>query len=232
MATTSGDPTSPRKRLITTQAVLTVLGLSGVALIPLPFVNDFGGPSPLMALIDGLYEPVWPATVGPCVVLPCFISAGYLRWLVTGELARWERELGYALALTVVALLLLAIAQDWGKLFTPEPHEFLPGLAAATWFVIQNHGRATPRPLSPLVAMQAAYLPFALLWLAAFPGSDLIEGHTPDIGIGGYLAVVTVFVYTAQAVLWVWDRSWLLLRLLPLGVVWVAPPLFFHYFWY
>ncbi len=43
-----------------------------------------------------------------------------------------------------------------------------------------------------------------------------------DIGIGAYLAFLTVIVYTAQAVLSLRGQPRLWLRLLPLGLVWVG----------
>jgi hypothetical protein len=206
------------------QVVLTVLGLSGVVLIFLPFIEDYGGVDhvPRDAFLGGLDSFVWFTLISPCVVLPFFISAGYLRWLFTGRLSRWESGLGYALGLTVVGMLLLAVVQEWWELFAPSPRKFLLGLAAGVWFVIQNLRYGAPHTLTALVAMQLAYLPFALGWFAELHVSTLIAGHTPDMGIGAYLAVLAVLVYTAQVALSVRGqlRQWL--RLLPLGVVWVA----------
>ena len=42
------------------------------------------------------------------------------------------------------------------------------------------------------------------------------------IGIGAYLAVLAVLVYTAQVALSVQDQPRLWLRLLPLGLVWAG----------
>ncbi len=43
-----------------------------------------------------------------------------------------------------------------------------------------------------------------------------------DIGIGAYLAFLTVIVYTAQAALSVLGQRRVLLRLLPLALIWVS----------
>ncbi len=43
-----------------------------------------------------------------------------------------------------------------------------------------------------------------------------------DIGIGAYLAFLTVLVYTAQAALSVLGQRRVLLRLLPLALIWVS----------
>jgi len=199
------------------QTVLTVLGLSGVVLIFLPFL---GSEVPGEVFLDGLDELGLLTLLGPCVVLPFLISAGYLRWLLTGGLSRWESGLGYALALIVVVLLSLSIIQGWWESdFTAGlVYAFLAlGLAAGTWFIIQHLRHGPPLALTALVAMQLAYLPFALGWLVA---DDF--GLIVYMSMGAYLALVTVIVYTAQAALSVRGQPRLLLRLLPLGVVWVA----------
>ncbi len=203
------------------QAVLTVLGLSGVVLIFLPFIYD---DVPMEAFLEYLFL---LALLGPCVVLPFFISAGYLRWLFTGGLSRWEGGLGYALALIVVVLFSLLVIQGWWESESSvrdfPVFAFLAlGLGAGAWFVIQNLRHEALPTLTALVAMQLAYLPFALGWLAVGPVTALIEGGAFGIGIGAYLAFLTVLVYTAQAALSLRGQPRLWLRLLPLGLVWVG----------
>jgi hypothetical protein len=189
------------------------LGLSGVVLVFLPFVDYV----PMEHFLDDLG---FFTLIGPCVVLPFAISAGYLRWLLTGGLSRWEAAVGYALALTVIVLLCLTALQVWWEFDKfLGPVLLALGLGTGAWFVIQNLRHGSPPTLTALVAMQLAYLPFALGWLAAFPIPALIEGDW-DIGIGAYLALLTVLAYTAQAVLSVYRPARLALRLLPLGLVW------------
>lgn len=210
-----------------TQAVLTVLGLSGTVLVFLPFVDS---DVPVEAFLDLLDELGWMVMIGPCVVLPFAISAGYLRWLLTGELSRWENAVGYALALMVVVLFSLLVLLLWWESDLrvrdlPFFASLALGLGAGVWSVIQHLRRGTPLPLTALVAMQLAYLPFALGWLAAGPIGALIWGEWADmvgIGIGAYLAVLAVLVYTAQVALSVQDQPRLWLRLLPLGLVWAG----------
>ncbi len=67
------------------QTVLTVLGLSGVATIFLPFIFSN---VPVEVFLEELDELFWLTLLGPFVVLPFFISAGYLRWVLTGGLSR------------------------------------------------------------------------------------------------------------------------------------------------
>ncbi len=203
------------------QAVLTVLGLSGVMAVFLPVVEDYVPVEYFFEQLEML-DPFGGLAliVGPFVVLPFFISAGYLRWLLTGGLSRWEGWVGYALALIVVVPFLLTTIQGWWEsmrdwLFFAVPVAL--GLGAGAWFIVQNL-RHQVRPgyfkLTALVAMQLAYLPFALFWLQyAIIVSDSGEA---------YLAFSTVFVYTAQAALSVRGQPWLLLRLLPLGLVWAG----------
>ena len=217
------------------QAVLTVLGLSGVATVFLPFVWDY---VPLGFFLEQLEEldPFGIALiVSPVVVLPFFISAGYLRWLFTGGLSRWESGIGYALALSVVALFSLSMIQDssgsgfrMGFLIIASP---ALGLGAGIWFVIQNLRHGTPPTLTALVALQLAYLLFALGWLAVGPVIALIGGDASDIGIGAYLAFLAALVYTTQAALSVLAQRRVLLKLLPLALLWVSPVALFVWVW-
>jgi hypothetical protein len=195
-----------------TQAVLTVSGLSGVVLIFLPFMYD---DVPALGSDTGFW------VLAPCVILPFVIFAGYLRWLLTGHLSRWEKGLGYALALIGALGVHVAILSGWswppatddwvGLLFLLAP------LAAGAWFITQSlRGRISPAPTA-LVVMQVVYLVFALFWLTALA----IDVPLDYVGSGGYLALVTVLVYTAQAALLVGGQPRKLLRLVPLALVWV-----------
>ena len=215
------------------QAVLTVLGLSGVATIFLPFIVGY---VPVEVFLEELEEQGMFALLGPFVVLPFFISAGYLRWVFTGGLSRWEGDLGYALALIVVFLLSVFMIQDWWEsgfdgdewLFNAF---FTLGLGAGAWFVIQNLRHKAPLTLTALVALQLAYLPFAVFWLA-FLITALIKGDAFSIiGIGAYLTPLAVIAYTAQAALSVLGQRRVLLRLLPLALIWVSAVALFVWTW-
>ncbi len=208
------------------QAVLTVLGLSGVATIFLPFIVGY---VPVEVFFEELEEQGMFALLGPFVVLPFFISAGYLRWALTGGLSRWEGDLGYALALIVVFLLSVFMIQDWWESgFDEGMLSFALSFGAGAWFVIQNLRHGAPPTLTALVALQLAYLPFALYWLMV---AILISGDASDIRIGAYLAFLTVLVYTAQAALSGLRQRRVLLRLLPLALIWVSLVTLFVWAW-
>ena len=197
------------------QTVLTVLGLSGVVLAVWPF---FDGDALVGELVES-WDDARAALLYPYAGLPFFIFAGYLRWLLTGHLSRVERGFGYALALVVIVLLSRLIKEvGWGPGWGDERWvlAFLAlGLGAGTWFVIQNLRHGARSALTALVAMQLAYLPFALGWLVFF-----IDGEGSMFYIG--IAFLAILVYTAQAALSVRGQSRLYLRLLPLGLVWVG----------
>ena len=189
------------------QAVLSVLGLSGVALVFLPFIDSY---VPMEVLLENLDELFWFVLVGPFVALPFFISAGYLRWVLSRTRSRWQTALGYALALIVHVLFsLLLIQMWWGSGFDEELLLIAfpaVGLGASVWFVLQNLRHGALAALTALQAMQLAYLPFALFWLA-LPVSALFKGESMlDIPIGSSLALLTVVVYTAQAALMARNR--------------------------
>ena len=107
------------------------------------------------------------------------------------------------------------------------------GLGAGAWFIVQNLRHEAPPTLTALVAMQLAYLPFALGWLVVFLVVDRIEDYADmfDIPIGAYLAFLTVLVYTAQAALSVLGQRRVLLRLLPLALIWVSAVALFVWVW-
>jgi hypothetical protein len=93
------------------QTVLTLLALSGVGAVFLPFYRTY---VPLEVLADPPLDDLFIRLfVGPFVVLPFFIFTGYLRWLLTGRLSRWESGLGYTLALIGALGLPVGIIDDW-----------------------------------------------------------------------------------------------------------------------
>ncbi len=203
------------------QAVLTVLGLSGAVLIFLPFSD---GEVPAVGFLDLLPPPLPPFGsfdelfwwLAPAVLFPFAISAGYLRWLLTGRLSHGEAWLGYALALLaacslVLVLLVESLLVDWSVSYVYS----LVAFGAGAGFVIQNLRTATPPVPNALVAMQVVYLPLALYWvLFAF-----LDGH---VQIGFYLAIVTVLAYSAQIVMAA-KRPWqTLMFFVPLSLVWVG----------
>jgi hypothetical protein len=217
------------------QAALTVLGLSGVVLVFLPFEVFFFTPQvPIENFLDFLGDFEFNLESlgglglgGPLVVLPFFISAGYVRWVLTAGLSRWEIWLGYALALIVVVLILLLSIQVWwtdgfdGDYGLGFICAFLVlGLGAGAWFVIQNLRRGASLGQMALVALQLAYLPLAICWLTVLPISDLVVGQVSDVRIGAYLAFLTVLIYTVQVALSVRGQRRFLLRLLPLAFNW------------
>ena len=205
------------------QALLTALGLSGVVLVFLPFIDSY---VPAEVLLENLDELFWVALVGPSVVLPFFVSAGYVRWVISGTLSRWESRLGYALALIVLLLFSLLMIQMWWESGVEDELLLIAfpavGLGAGAWFVLQNVRHRAPAALMALQAVQLAYLPFALFWLV-FPVNAVINSKSMlDIPIGSLLTLLTVVVYTAQIVLALRHQSRPILALLPLVVVWMS----------
>ncbi len=206
------------------QAVLTVLGLSGVVLIFLPFVDDH---VPATVFFDSLPPPLPPFGfldelfwwLAPFVLLPFAISAGYLRWLLTGHLSRAEAVAGYAFALLFAcSLVLVEMVDSWGRPAASvlvKVVYLLIAFGAGAGFVIQSLRCATPPVPNALVAMQVVYLPLALYWvLFAFSESS--------VQVGTYLAIVTVLAYSAQIVMAA-KRSWhSLIFFVPLALVWVG----------
>lgn len=202
------------------QAVLTVLGLSGVALVFLPFTYDvvpvsvfleLPPPLPPFRGILNFGKIVWH--VIPFVVLPFAISAGYLRWLLTGRSSRGEAGLGYTLALIAACVLVLVIFVDWLDWITyrHDPRDYvlsptwreqvawqsviypLIAFGAGAGLVMQNLRGRTPSVPNALVAMQVVYLPLApyLIFVGLSFGPQ----------IGCYVTIVPLLAYSAQIVM-------------------------------
>ncbi len=197
------------------QAVLTVLGLSGVLLIFLPFVYSY---TPAEVFLESLNNN--PVLVAPCVILPFVISIGYLRWLLIGPLSRGEKITGYVFALLAAYSVLIYEIADMVYLNRPvriDDFYFLSmlgvGALFGALFVILN-ARSTPASVpNALVAMQVAYLPLTMTWVLA--GID-------DGQAGWYFAVVTVLVYSTQNVMLAKRIWYALIFFIPLALVYTA----------
>lgn len=192
------------------QAMLTVMGLCGVVLLFMPFVNDQVAalvflkflPPPLPPFRGLLNLDILFWWLAPLVVLPFAIGAGYLRWLLTGRLSRGEARVGYALAVLAASALVVVELVDWwdsGTNWEPVIYSLIAfGAGAAS--NTQNLRTGTPSRLNALAAMQVVYLPIAVFWILF----TLSEGRAQ---IGTYLAIVPVFAYSAQVVM-VANRPW------------------------
>ena len=210
------------------QTVLTVLGLCGVVLIFLPFLKDFKDAAPAAVFLGFLPPPLPPFRgllnlgilfwwLAPLVVLPFAISAGHLRWLLTGRLSPGEAGAGYALALLAAGALVVVELVDWWDSGTEVGAVVysLIAFGAGAAFVIQNLRTATPPVPNALAAMQVVYLPLAVFWLLFV----FSEGR---VRIGWYLAIVTVLAYSAQIVMAA-KRPWqALIFFVPLVLVWAG----------
>ncbi len=208
------------------QTVLTVLGLNGVLLIFLPFAaRNREVYIPAVVFIEELPLSLPPFVffgalswwLAPFVLVPSAISAGYLRWLRIGQLSRGEEIAGYVFALLAACSIVLVEIADMVLRYQPvEIGDFyaLIIFGAGALFVIQN-ARSTVSPVpNSLVAMQVAYLPFAIVWIL------LVVIEDPRPLVGWYLAVVTVLAYSVQIVLAA-ERPWqTLIFFAPLALAW------------
>ncbi|MDX1488231.1 MAG: hypothetical protein R3268_08530, partial [Acidiferrobacterales bacterium] len=158
-----------------------------------------------------------PWLLAPFVLLPFAISAGYLRWLLTGRLSRGEGRIGYALALLAAGPLVLVELVDWwdsGNHGQIVVYSFI-AFGAGAAFVIQNLRTATPSVLNALTAMQVVYLPIAPFWI-------LLAWSGGRAQAGAYLAIVTVLAYGVQIVMAA-KRPWqTLIFFVPWTLVWAA----------
>jgi len=208
MAAAVGGRATWVRRLRVPQGVLTILGsVTGIAAICLPFALVC--PKPIcvaigiVALFFDQFE-TWVLFLLAPFLLPIAISVGYLRWLLTGELASWAWRTGYALAV----LMGVAAVLGFGSLALSEFDLFdtptvagtlslLVSLSLGSWLVMRNRRVDIPQALNALMALQVVYaagtLPLLLSLMTDEPDEVLV--------LGGWLALFTVVVYVVQMVL-------------------------------
>lgn len=199
------------------QISLTALGLSGIALLFLPFAY---GEVP----IGYFYLYAWwsdpPAESGaflqwffglafvqPCIIPPVPVGIGYAFWLITGRLPGWFTSASYLLAVLLACLFLAAVSYG----YLTEDVIYLEDLilagllcgsmAGAVWLFIQ--GVSHESPVRGLVAMQSVYVATAAWWLFDVYALDHFQS-------GAWLGAITLLTYLAQVTLAVKRFIWIL----------------------
>jgi len=190
--------------------LLTLIGLSGIALPFLPFASDY---VPMFSV-----EWRWPSypnitLVLPCMVLPPLISLGYIVRLVTGRFPFWANAAGYALAAAVAAGFL---AGQIKALDLPDPRGilvvglFFVAFAVSVWL---SRSAAEKRSEIPaLILLQSVYVILMVFGLA-------IASFWGDLQIGAWLGVATLLAYLLQIALAVKQYRPVVLLAIPLALI-------------
>ncbi len=169
------------------QIALTVIGLSGIILLFVPFAV---GVVPYEVILDEPFADLW--LLAPCVFLPILVSMGYVLWLITGQLPRWTMLASYVLAA------LLMCSSLAGFIYIYIDNSFDPGALAlivlfALSFTIVGwlsiRGIKQHSTAGGLVAMQGVYAIQMTFWVMFALG---------DFEIGAWLAVISLLAYLVQ----------------------------------
>ena len=165
------------------QLLLTVAGLAGIPALFLPFTS--------VAPYSSLDDLIWALALPFSLSVP--ISIASLRLIVSGTLSRPERMIAYfaSIATASVTLSLYAVGQNWNGQDWLGLVISIVTLILGVYVVLRSWRMATPRELSALMSMQAAYLSNCLLCLMIFFG---------EWQIGAYFALATAVAYSVHIV--------------------------------
>ena len=179
------DTTRPRTHHLVAHSVLTVVGMTGIAGVFLPFAYDY---SPVRAAFD---EELWR------LALPFYLSplalAGSIRWIRFRFFSRLERGIAYVVSAATTAVTLSGYVdgrasspagiQDWVSFLAP-----LAVLGVGICCLIRN-SKAVFREFNAVMAMQMPYLANALGCLVGLFG---------EWQIGAYLTLIATMMFVVQ----------------------------------
>ncbi len=161
------NPTSEHAHRSIVHLLLTVVGMTGIAGLFLPFTF---GTSPLEAAST---KELWRLAVP--FFLAVLASAASIRWVTSGSFSGSERAIAYVVSASMVGVTLSlwfplkdgpANIQEWLAFVSP-----VPILALGIYFLIRNSRIGPSREFNPVMAIQIAYIANALLCLIAFFGN-------------------------------------------------------------
>jgi len=169
-------------------SLLTLLGMSGIAGLFLPFTSDV---SPVEA---APVSELWRVAVP--FFLAVLASAASIRWIISGSLSKAERAIAYvasaAMAGVTVSMWFTLdresrTIREWLSIVSPGPI-----LALGIYFLIRNSKMGSSRNFNPVMAIQVAYLANAVLCLIAF----LREWQ-----VGAYCVLAAAVAFVLQIIL-------------------------------
>ena len=181
------NPTRQHAHRSIVHVLLTVVGMTGIAGLFLPFTF---GTSPLEAAST---KEFWQLAVP--FFLAVLATAASIRWVISGSFSGGERAIAYVISGSVAGLTLSMSfpfygrprnIQEWLTMLSPYPI-----LALGLYFLIRNSRMASSREFNPVLAIQVAYLANAVMCLIGFYG---------DWDPGAYCALVAAGAFVLQIV--------------------------------
>jgi len=172
----------------TAHLLLTVVGMTGIVALSLPFAYDY---SPIEAVFK---KGLWP------FALPFFLSilasAASVRWIISDSFSRPEQVIAYVLSASTAGVTLSLYVnsdgwpsnvQEWLSMIIP-----IAILLFGVYGIIRNVSVGRYKKFSPVMALQVAYLANAVLCLIEFFGMWQA---------GAYCVLVVTLVYLFQIIL-------------------------------
>lgn len=196
--------------------LLTVSGIAGITALFLPFAEDISPASFVFNFLilefsdrEGwFYISLWPfLPLAMPFFLSVFVSAAFVRWMISGLLSRPERTIAYVISSTmalgilhfVIYVILENVRTSSATWTTSAIFHFLlilviPSLLLlfGVYVVIKGLKNKGPKEIGAVMAMQIAYLSNALLCLILWVNTWQI---------GAYFVVFTSGIYLTQIVM-------------------------------
>jgi hypothetical protein len=183
------NPTRQHAHRSTAHLLLTVVGMTGIAGLFLPFTF---GASPLEAAST---KEFWRLAVP--FFLAVLASAASIRWVISGSFSGGERTIAYVISASMVGVTLTSLwllskegpanIQEWLAFVSPVPILTLGG-----YFLIRNSRIGPSREFNPVMAIQIAFIANAVLCLIAFFG---------NWELGAYCVLIAALAFVLQIVL-------------------------------
>ena len=185
----------------------TVAGIAGITALFLPFVWDVSPVRFVFSFLASLASDYSDKELWPLLLLAIpffhsvFVSAAFVKWMISGLLSRTERTIAYLMSfIMALGILILITLGFWFQLSNPPScvRDWLTWviplllLLFGVYIVIKNLKNKGPKEASAVMAMQIVYLSNALLCLILWIN---------NWQIGAYFVVVTAGIYLTQIVM-------------------------------
>jgi hypothetical protein len=176
------------------QLFLTLVGVTGIAAVFLPFTWSISPFSAAFMKDFDLWQIAWPA------FLPLLITVVSLRWLFATTLSRTELTIAHSAGAVSIALVCITLfgfirniewwptdVNEWLTLIFP-----VVTLVFGIYVLIRSRKNLIINPFLAIFSMQVAYIANCFLCLISFFG---------EWQIGAYFCLITVIVYLIQIIL-------------------------------
>jgi len=182
------NATRQRAHRSTLHLLLTVVGMTGIAGLFLPFTYST---SPVEAISDSA---LWLLALPFFLALPA--SAASIRWIISRSFSRTDRAIAYVASAATAGVTLSAcfFLVDRPMTIPNWLATLSPGviIALGVYLLIRNSRMSPSREFNPVMAIQTAYVAGVVLCLIAF---------FRDWEPGAYCVLVAALAFVLQIIL-------------------------------